>query len=73
MSSRLLYYYSNTAEIKDEEEPVLLRRPREERLEGEDHDPAPTNVVDHQYYENKQHTYPVTLWKEYEAGRALAF
>ena len=66
----LLFDYSNTAEMKeDAEEPVLLRRPGDEKLEGEGHDPALTKVVDRRWYEKNKHIYPATLWKEYEAGK----
>jgi protein FAM50 len=69
----LLFNYANTAETKSQgEEPVLLRRPGEEKFEGQDHDPAMTKVVDRRWYEKNKHIYPATLWKEYEVGKEFA-
>lgn len=69
-SSGFLFDYVNTAEPKnDDVEPVLLRRKGDETLEGADHDPAMTKVVDRRWYEKNRHIYPATLWKEYEVGK----
>jgi protein FAM50 len=37
-------------------------------LEGKDHDPSMTKVVDRRWYERNKHIFPASLWKEYEAG-----
>jgi protein FAM50 len=63
-----LFDYSNTAPQGTSSEGTLLPQNANTDLEGKDHDPAMTKVVDRRWYEKNKHIFPATLWKEYEAG-----
>ena len=52
----------------ESEESKRLRVPGQEKLEGRDHDPAMTKVVDRRWYEKNKHIFPASIWKEYKAG-----
>jgi len=67
-----LFDYANTATSKkSSEETPLLRAPKLEDLEGKDHDPGLTKVVDRRWYERNKHIYPASLWKEFEIGKGF--
>lgn len=67
---QLLFDYSGTAVLKeDKQEQSLLRRPKDEKIEGHDDDPAYTKVVDRRWYEKNKHIYPASLWAEYKTGK----
>ena len=38
-------------------------------LEGHDHDPAATKVVDRRWYERNKHIYPASVWEEFDPER----
>jgi protein FAM50 len=40
------------------------------RLEGADHEPEFTKVVDRRWYEKNKHIFPASAWLEYEPGRS---
>jgi len=63
-----LFDYSNSAP-KQTYDSALLLRPSDKDLEGKDHDPNLTKVVDRRWYERNKHIFPASLWKEYEAGK----
>lgn len=68
---RLLFDYSGTADHKpnNTEDAPLLRRPKDEKIEGQDNDPSLTKVVDRRWYEKNKHIYPASLWKDYKVGK----
>ncbi|KAL1852595.1 hypothetical protein Plec18167_007690 [Paecilomyces lecythidis] len=67
-SGGLLFDYSNKPPPeKDDDNP--LSRPGDEQLEGGDHDPTLTKVVDRRWYEKNKHIFPASLWQEYEPGK----
>ncbi|KAK5117306.1 hypothetical protein LTR62_005923 [Meristemomyces frigidus] len=41
-------------------------------LEGYDHDPSATRVVDRRWYERNKHIYPASLWEDFDATRDYA-
>jgi protein FAM50 len=61
-----LFDYAATVQAGAEES--LIRVPGKEKLEGHDHDPDFTKVVDRRWYEKNKHIYPASTWKEYKAG-----
>ena len=63
-----MFDYSNTAPQGTSSEDTAFLRTANTNLEGKDHDPAMTKVVDRRWYERNKHIFPATLWKEYEAG-----
>lgn len=63
-----LFDYSNTAPQGTSSEDKTLLQTSSTDLEGKDHDSTTTKVVDRRWYERNKHIFPVTLWKEYEAG-----
>jgi len=66
---RLLFDYSGTLLLKgNKEEQPLLRKTKEEKIEGHDDDPTFTKVVDRRWYEKNKHIYPASLWREYKTG-----
>ena len=67
----LLFDYSNTAPQAQASEYNPLSQIDEENLEGKDHDPALTKVVDRRWYEKNKHIFPASLWREFEAGEGF--
>jgi protein FAM50 len=63
-----LFDYSNAAPPGTSSDGMPLLRNTNTNLEGKDHDPTMTKVVDRRWYEKNKHIFPATLWKEYEAG-----
>ncbi|KAK5955707.1 hypothetical protein OHC33_003348 [Knufia fluminis] len=67
---QLLLDYSGTAVLKrDKEDQPLLRKAKDEKVEGHDDVPAYTKVVDRRWYEKNKHIYPASLWREYKTGK----
>ena len=62
----MLFSYSNTAPRADAQ--PLLSTPKDKVLEGRDHDPNMTKVVDRRWYEKNKHIYPASMWKVYAPG-----
>ncbi|KAI9847058.1 MAG: hypothetical protein M1837_003176 [Sclerophora amabilis] len=43
--------------------------PLDDRLEGFDHDPTITKVVDRRWYERNKHIFPASVWQDFEPDR----
>lgn len=63
-----MFDYSNTAPHATSSDITPLVQNVDISLEGNDHDPTVTKVVDRRWYEKNRHIFPATLWREYEAG-----
>ena len=43
----------------------------ESSLEGAEHDPTITKVVDRRWYERNKHIYPASMWEEFDPAKQL--
>jgi protein FAM50 len=48
----------------------LVITKEDEKLEGFEHDPRFTKVVDRRWYERNKHIFPASIWTDFEPGRS---
>lgn len=65
----LFNYHMSAASNGEQAGQTLIRKSKNEKVEGEDDDPAYTKIVDRRWYEKNKHIYPASLWREYKSGK----